>query len=250
MSDTSLSASIAANPAGAYRPPQSSDRLLLAVVITTIIGLTTVTIWRDRKHSMAPPTVTPVALAAPEALNRKHPAKPTIWLEGARWDILKTIIVGIVTAIGGYLAAAIWSPQQFYHWRNLAETDSYEGVWHGTFNNREATLTINREIRKEAGGTAQLVGEVLIRSSGEKIDVHGSGDSLLNLLADLPGGKVLTISLQRVRNDERSADEHMVRLVPINGSAPVTICPKAPDVLNMTNGQDCSKLTGFTYFLK
>ena len=78
--------------------------------------------------------------------------------------------------------------------------------------------------------------------------VRGSGDSLFGISGDWSSTEVVTISLQRERNPQQTPEERMIKLVAVKDSTPITICPKAIDLLHPINAEDCKKLKGNTYF--
>lgn len=161
-------------------------------------------------------------------------------------DIGKTIAIGVVTAIGGYLAAALISPDQLYRWLYIKPIDRYVGTWRGPVAGRYAELTITNEDRDEAGRTVGIEGVLAYPATGLKLPIVGSADSVVTLEAKLDPTRTLVITLERIQNAIRSNDEKVVKLAPRPGSSGVAVCPVIKNPLDILNALPCKPIAGET----
>ncbi len=161
-------------------------------------------------------------------------------------DIGKTIAVGVVTAIGGYLAAALISPDQLYRWLYIKPIDRYIGTWRGPVAGRYAELTISKEDRDEAGRTVGIEGVLVYPATGLKLPIVGSADSVMTLEAKLDPTRTLVITLERIQSEIRSNDEKVVKLAPRAGSSGVAVCPVIKNPLDVLNAPPCKPIAGET----
>lgn len=161
-------------------------------------------------------------------------------------DIGKTIAVGVVTATGGYLAAALISPDQLYRWLYIKPIDRYIGTWRGPVAGRYAELTISKEDRDEAGRTVGIEGVLIYPATGLKLPIVGSADSVMTLEAKLDPTQTLVITLERLQSAIRSNDEKVVKLAPRAGSSGVAVCPVIKNPLDVLNAPPCKPIEGET----
>jgi len=161
-------------------------------------------------------------------------------------DIGKTIAVGVVTAIGGYLAAAVISPDQLYRWLYIKPIDRYIGTWRGPVAGRYAELTISKEDRNEAGRTVGIEGFLVYPATGLKLPIVGSADSVITLEAKLDPTRTLVITLERIQSAIRSNDEKVVKLAPRVGSSGAAVCPVIKNPLDVLNAPPCKQIAGET----
>jgi hypothetical protein len=161
-------------------------------------------------------------------------------------DIGKTVAVGVVTAIGGYLAAALISPDQLYRWLYIKPVDRYIGTWRGPVAGRYSELTISKEDRDEAGRTVGIKGVLVYPATGLKLPIVGSADSVVTLEAKLDPARTLVITLERAQSVIRSDDEKVVKLVPRTGSSGVAVCPVIKSPLDLLNASPCKPIAGET----
>ncbi|UYV15930.1 hypothetical protein [Porphyrobacter sp. ULC335] len=161
-------------------------------------------------------------------------------------DIGKTIAVGVITAIGGYLAAALISPDQLYRWLYIDPIDRYVGTWRGPVAGRYAELTILKEDRDGAGRTVGIEGVLVFPATGLKLPIVGSADSVITLEAELDPTQTLVITLERSQSPIRSNDERVVKLFPRAGSSGVAVCPVIKSPLDVLNAPPCKPILGET----
>jgi hypothetical protein len=161
-------------------------------------------------------------------------------------EIGKTVVVGLVTALGGYLAAALISPDQLYRWLYIKPIDRYVGTWRGPVAGRYAVLTISKEDRDEAGRTVGIQGELAYPATGLSLPIVGSADGVVTLEAKIGLTRTLVITLDRKQGKIHLPDEKVVRLEPRAGSSGVAICPVIKSPEDIVTAPPCTAIAGET----
>lgn len=167
-----------------------------------------------------------------------------------REDALKIAIPAVLTALGGYLAALIITPEQLYRKAFGPDPDNYVGVWMGRLGNRYAELQITTQDRSPDKRTTNVYGllTVGIGKYQRRIPIHGGVDSFVTVAGPWDATHEITVSLDRVLNEIKKPGEQYVKLMPYKGETGASICNVANDPLRMPNAEDCQAVPGSTYF--
>lgn len=178
----------------------------------------------------------------------REPKKPArSFFSSTREDFGKAAIAATITAVGGYLAAILITPDQLYWYLWLRQSNSYQGTWYGEIGGRNAKLIIDEESVQANGRTVKIAGWLLIGAI--KVRVDGGADSSVTLKGNLSDEKTeLDLSLQRVQGAPRTPEEKVVRLVAQLPGQGARICPIIRDDAEIRNMEACKDLGMPTYF--
>lgn len=178
------------------------------------------------------------------ALERVKPGYS--FFTAAREDFGKAVIAGVITAIGGYLAAIVITPDQLYWYLWLRNSNSYYGTWYGEIGGRDAKLIIDEQSLQANGRTVSIAGKLLIGAT--TIPVSGGADSSVTLSGKLSATTELDISLQRVQGAPRTPEEKVIKLVPQLQGQGARVCPILQNTDEISNMEACKDLGSPTYF--
>ena len=182
----------------------------------------------------------------PAVSNVRRPKPGQSFFRAAKEDIGKAVIAGVITAIGGYLAAIVITPDQLYWYLWLRNSNSYYGTWFGEIGGRNAKLIIDQQSLQANGRSVTIAGKLLIGTI--EIPVSGGADSSVTLSGKLSPSTELNITLQRVQGAPRTPEEKVVKLLPQLKGQGAHVCSIAQDKDEISNIEDCKELGSPTYF--